>query len=295
MGENQPKKILITGKESYIGTSFEKWLKQWPEQYEVDTISVKDVSWKNVDFSKYDALFHVAGIVHQKEKPAMRELYFKVNRNLAVEIAKKAKLAGVEQFVFMSSMSVYGLEGKIGEPVVITRDTPCKPNTFYGQSKYEAEQELQKLEDESFKVAIIRAPMIYGPNCPGNYARLRKLVLKVSVFPLIENERSMLFINNFNEFIRLMLERKSRGLFFPQNKKYSNITELVRLIAKENYRKIIFLRSLAVCIKSFGKHLNLVNKVFGNLVYDTELSSFADFWYNVTSLEESVHECEIGI
>jgi nucleoside-diphosphate-sugar epimerase len=295
MGENQPKKILITGKGSYIGTSFEKWVQQWPDKYMVDTITVKGDSWKRYDFSKYDAVFHVAGIVHQKEKSEMENLYFAVNRDLASEVAKKAKLSGVRQFIFMSSMSVYGLEGKIGEPVVITKDTPCRPNTFYGRSKYEAEQELQRLDDDSFVVAIIRAPMIYGPNCPGNYERLRKLVLRTPVFPLIKNERSMLFIDNLNEFVRLLFDAKSQGLFFPQNKKYSNTTELVRLIANENYKKVLFLRTLVVCIKLFGKHINLANKVFGNLVYDKELSSFADFSYNVASFEKSVHECEMGI
>jgi UDP-glucose 4-epimerase len=253
----------------------------------VDTITVKDDSWKIYDFSRYDAVFHVAGIVHLKEKPEMENLYFSVNRDLALEVAKKAKLSGVRQFVFMSSMSVYGLEGKIGEPVVITKDTPCHPNTFYGRSKYEAEQELQKLNDESFKVAIIRAPMIYGPNCPGNYERLRKLVLRTPVFPLIENERSMLFIDNLCECIRLLLHNKLQGLFCPQNVEYVNTSEMVKLIAMVYGRSIYITNIFSPIVKLLGNKMNVINKVFGNLVYEKNSFEYKEN-YAIVNLKESI-------
>ena len=99
------KRILITGKNSYVGNSFEKWLSRYPDDYVIEKISLRDESWKEHDFSKYDVVYHVAAIVHKKEKPDMKSLYFKINRDLTVELAKKAKNSGVKQFIFLSTMA----------------------------------------------------------------------------------------------------------------------------------------------------------------------------------------------
>ncbi len=285
-------RILITGNRSYVGINLKRWLSQWPDKYSVDSISLKNDEWKNKDFSKYDVLFHTAAIVHKKEKSEMKDIYYRINRDLTVEVAKKAKKEGVKQFIFMSSMSVYGLDGKIGEEVVITKATRCIPTTLYGKSKLEAENELKKLEDGQFCITIIRAPMVYGPNCPGNYTRLKKLVMKTRVFPMVNNKRSMIFIDNLCEFIRLLIDNRESGLFFPQNKEYVNTSELVRLITKENSKNIYFSRILTYGINLFGKRVSVLNKVFGNLVYDLDLSSYKDFGYYVVDFEKSIELCE---
>src|SRR5690554_6731837 len=113
------RRVLITGQNSYIGTSVERWLLRDPDKYKVDTIDMKDGSWKEKDFSQYDVVFHVAGIAHIKETSENQDLYYKVNRDLAYETAQKAKEDEVGQFIFLSSMSVYGLENG-----VIYKDTP---------------------------------------------------------------------------------------------------------------------------------------------------------------------------
>ena len=167
------KKILITGANSYIGTSLEKWLGKNPDKYYVDTVSTRDDAWKKKDFSEFDVVFHVAGIAHIKETKENQDLYYKVNRDLAFEAAKKAKAGGVKQFVFLSSMSIYGQDvGPIGI------NTIPNPKTAYGKSKYEAETMVLELEDDSFKVAILRPPMVYGPNSKGNYQLLSKFAKK---------------------------------------------------------------------------------------------------------------------
>ena len=84
------KKILITGANSYIGTSVEKWLDK--SEYVVDTVDMIDGTWKEKDFSKYDVVFHVAGIAHVSTDPNMEDLYYKVNRDLTIKTAKKAKV-----------------------------------------------------------------------------------------------------------------------------------------------------------------------------------------------------------
>ena len=216
------KRILITGAESYIGTSFDRYLKEkYPGQYEVDTVDMVDGSWRKKSFSGYDSVFHVAGIAHRKETEKNAELYYKVNRDLAADCAAKAKNDGVKQFVFLSSMSVYGLNsGYIGSA------TLPNPKTNYGKSKLQAEIALKKSEAADFAVAVLRPPMIYGKGCRGNYNTLKKIALKSPFFPNIDNKRSMLYIENLCGFVRALIDNRDRGLFFPQNKEYVNTTRL---------------------------------------------------------------------
>ncbi len=156
------KRVLITGANSYIGTSFEEYVKNKDSNFEIDTLDLLDPNWEEFDFSGYDSIFHVAAIVHKREKKISYEEYKKVNTDLPVLIAKKAKKAGVSQFIFLSTMSVYGLNtGKIAS------STLAIPTTKYGQSKYQAEEELLKLRDCQFKLVIVRPPIVYGKGSKG--------------------------------------------------------------------------------------------------------------------------------
>jgi len=262
------KRVLITGANSYIGTNVEKWLNKYPDKYFVDTVDMIGDEWRQKNFSDFDVVFHVAAIVHQREKPKMKDLYFKVNRDLAIEVAKKAKEAGVSQFIFMSTMAVYGEEGKIGQNVIIDKNTPVNPKTLYGKSKLEAEKGLNKLKCDRFKVVILRPPLIYGPNCPGNYARLEKLSVKLPVFPMIDNKRSMLNINKLCQYIKEYIDNEVDGVFFPQDEEYVNISLLVKELAKMNGKSIYLSKTAGLIIKLIGKRVSLFNKIFGNLVYD---------------------------
>ncbi|MBT2686427.1 NAD-dependent epimerase/dehydratase family protein [Bacillus sp. ISL-37] len=258
------KKILITGESSYVGTSLERWLGKFPDIYYIDKISLRNDLWKGKDFSEYEVVFHVAGIAHVKETEENGDLYYKVNRDLAFEVAQKAKREGVKQFIFLSSMSVYGVENG-----VIGKNTPLKPKSNYGKSKLQAEELIRTLEGKSFKVAILRPPMIYGNNCKGNYARLARLALKIPVFPDIKNKRSMIYIDNLCEFVRLLIDDSRSDLFFPQDKEYVCTSEMVKRIAEIHGKKINM-------TKLFNPLLNLVktrtlNKVFGDLVYEKSL------------------------
>ncbi|MFF2018638.1 NAD-dependent epimerase/dehydratase family protein [Paenibacillus sp. NPDC058177] len=287
------KRILITGKGSYVGTNFKKWVQQWPDQYEVEELSVRDEYWKEHDFSQYNAIIHVAAVVHKRELPENEHLYFSVNRDLAISIAKKAQQDGVRQFLFMSSMSVYGLEGYIGKDVIINEDTHCNPTSYYGRSKLEAEQSILKMNSSDFKISIIRAPMIYGKDCPGNYARLRKLVMKTPFFPEVENMRSMIFIDNLSEFIRWLINSTKEGIFFPQNKDLVSTKELVYLISCANNKKILFSKILSIPINIIGNKVIVIRKLFGNLQYDLTISLHDEYDYCLSDLEHSVKKIEI--
>ena len=165
------KRILITGANSYIGASFETYIKQWDEEYSVDTVDMIDDAWREKDFGAYDVVFHVAGIAHKKETKDNAQLYYKVNRDLAFETAAKAKTDGVKQFIFLSSMSVYGMVTG-----VVAKDTvPC-PKSNYGKSKLQAEEYINRLGSEKFKVCTLRPPMVYGKDCKGNFQTIVKVI-----------------------------------------------------------------------------------------------------------------------
>lgn len=255
------KNILIAGANSYIGESFKEFLGQWPNQYTVTERDTKGLKPKPEMFEGIDVIFCVAGIAHIKETAENRQLYFDVNRDLVVEIAKAGKAAGVNQFILLSSMSVYGLE--VGR---ITKDMEPHPITAYGQSKLEADVAIEKLEDENFVFTCLRPPMVYGKNCKGNYQALRKFALKSPIFPNYKNQRSMVYVGNLCEFIKECIEEKKSGLFFPQNAEYTNTSKMVKQIAVEHGKKIMLTKIFNMAIKIAPMHI--VKKAFGDLVYE---------------------------
>lgn len=288
------KRILITGAGSYVGTSVESYLKQWPDRYRVDTVSLRGDGWREASFRGYDAVLHVAGIVHQpdtKNDPAQAEAYDRVNHRLAVETAEKAKAEGVKQFLFMSSASVYGLSAPLGRVVMITKDTPLNPADNYGRSKAKAEEGLQALAGENFKVAILRPPMIYGRGCKGNYCTLAKLAKKLPVFPLVDNRRSMLYIENLAEFVRLLIDDEAEGIFCPQNNEYVNTSDMVSRIAHCHGKGILMVRGVTWGLKLLRPVTGMVDKAFGSLCYDFALSAYPRD-YCVKDLMESIRETE---
>lgn len=286
------KRVLITGANSYVGTSVEKWLSAYGKAYEVDVVSLKDVNWKNHSFAGYDAVFHVAGIAHVSADERLREQYFAINRDLTIEAAKKAKADGVKQFIFMSSIIVYGNSSAAGKEKWISLRTKPKPADFYGQSKLEAEDGILALKEEGFKVAVVRAPMIYGPGSKGNYPRLSQLARKTPIFPSLKNHRSMLYINNLCEFIRLLLEDGGGGIYYPQNKEYVSTGEMVRCIANCYGKKLYLVDWLNPPVRLGSCVLGLINKVFGSMAYRKDMSSHWEYAYCVTDFAESIKQTE---
>ena len=289
------KKILITGANSYIGTSFEKYIKDnYPNDYAVDTVDMIDGAWREKDFSGYDSVFHVAGIAHSdngKISDEKAKLYYAVNTDLTVETAKKVRADGVKQFVFMSSAIVYGDSAPIGKSKVITKDTPVNPANCYGDSKVQAENGIRPLNDDVFNVVILRPPMIYGKGSKGNYPLLAKIAMKTPIFPMVKNTRSMLYIENLCEFVRLMIENDEQGTFWPQNAEYSNTSELVKLIAEAHGKKVRLVKGFGWVLKIMSHVTGLVNKAFGSLSYDMSLSEYKQD-YRKADLKESISRTE---
>ena len=277
------KKILITGANSYIGVSFERYILKNTREYACDTIDMLDDGWRSLNFSSYDAVLHVAGIAHRKESKKNAELYYTVNRDLAFEVAKKAKQDGAKHFLFLSSMSVYGMTtGRIFPNTVEV------PNTHYGQSKLEAEKLIAPLADDNFIVTILRPPMVYGDECKGNYQQLRKLAIRTSLFPSLQNERSMIHIDNLSSAIEHAIRSGAKGVLFPQNSDYMSTVEMVETIASFHGKCIRKIGSCNPLISFLARRINLFAKVFGSLTYDQEMNVNAKWLVHKTNHETLV-------
>lgn len=299
---NTKKKVLITGAGSYIGQSFIEYAqKHYHDNFEIEELDLKDESWKEKDFSNYDIIYHVAGIAHAdvgKVSEETKKKYYEVNTGLAVEVAEKAKREGVKTFVFMSSMIVYGESAPYGEKKVIDATTVPQPANFYGDSKLQADVSVRELANDTYKVIVLRPPMIYGKDSKGNYRTLAKLAKKLPIFPDVDNERSMLYIENLCEFLcQVMLLKpyhRNSVVLLPQNGEWTKTSDMVKMIAKASGKKMTELRCLASAVwigsKMPGKIGGLVNKAFGNNCYKFEASFYSGLKYQNTTVKQSVME-----
>lgn len=299
---NTKKKVLITGAGSYIGQTFMEYAqKHYHDNFEIEELDLKDESWKEKDFSNYDIIYHVAGIAHAdvgKVSEETKKKYYEVNTGLAVEVAEKAKREGVKTFIFMSSMIVYGDSAPYGQQKVIDETTVPKPANFYGDSKLQADVAVRELANDTYKVIVLRPPMIYGKGSKGNYRTLAKLAKKLPIFPDVNNERSMLYIENLCEFLcQIMLLKpyhRNSVVLLPQNGEWTKTSDMVKMIAKASGKKIAELKCFAPAVwigsKMPGKIGGLVNKAFGNNCYKFEASSYSGLKYQNTTVKQSVME-----
>lgn len=267
-------RILITGSDSYIGTSLERHLACWPAQYRVDTLNMRSSTWREHNFSGYDSVFHVAGIAHQdsgRVTDEQIEQYYRVNTDLALQTAQKAKAEGVGQFIFMSSMIIYGKSAPVGKVKVIKANTVPAPAGAYGDSKWQADRAIRALGEEEFRVAVLRPPMIYGPGCKGNYIALEKAAKKLPFFPEIRNQRSMLHIDGLCDCVKKCIDARAWGIFYPQDKEYVCTSDMVRNLAIKQGKSLRMTRFFNPFLRLMAGRWDLVNKVFGGLVYDKTL------------------------
>ena len=283
------KKILITGAGSYVGESVRRYILSTSSDFQIDAVDTMGDNWKNADYSQYDVVYHVAGIAHVNADPKMEALYYKVNRDLTIEVARTAKAAGVKQFIFMSSQIVFH-ESQSLKTEVLTTETKENPNGFYGDSKLQAELGIKPLEDKNFKVCILRPCMIYGPNAKGNFPRLAKLACKTPIFPCWHNKRSMLYIDNLAEFVKQAVLRGLSGTFYPQNRELADTVEIIRFFAKAAGHKVWITRLLNPFVWLGSFVLQPINKMFATYYYAPEMSKM-DFDYQLVSFEESLKLC----
>lgn len=261
------KRVLVIGANSYIGKKFSEYIvSNNIDEIKVALVSASDGSWNRINFSEYDVILHLSGIVHRKEKKNMKSLYYNVNYKLAVELAKKAKENQVKQFIFMSSAAVFGSVNGC-----ITEKTPLKPDTYYGKSKLAAEKAIWKLQSEDFKIAIVRPPMVYGEGCKGNYPRLEKLAKYTPVFPAYHNKRSMVHIDTLSKYLIKVIMEEKNGYFHPQDAVYGDTCEMVVEMRRKMGKKTVLVGLFNFCIYYLVKGNGIINKMFGDFYYSKNL------------------------
>ncbi|KYH13843.1 NAD-dependent epimerase/dehydratase family protein [Staphylococcus kloosii] len=275
------KTILITGKNGYVGNQLNDYLKA--KGNIVELINVKGNQWKELDFNKYDVVIHLAAIVHNNNPNATMLDYMNVNYHLTKELAEKAKNQGVNQFLFFSTMSVFGLEGEVAKQVIVNNKTKKRPTTSYGISKLRAEEALCDIQSKEFKVAILRPPMIYGESAPGNFSKLIKLSNILPFYPRIENQRSSIYIGNLNIYIDELIKREGSGIFHPQNNYYLNTNHAIFEMRRIQDKKSLSIKLPNSLLKVFRK-MSILNKLYGNLVYSRNIDEVN---YNDNFIEET--------
>ena len=297
------KKILITGAGSYIGESFKEYAaEKYGNNFSIKDVDMLDGTWRDMDFSEYDIVYHVAGIAHAdvgNVDEETKEKYYAVNTDLAVEVCQKAKTEGVKEFIFMSSMIIYGDSAPYGKSKIVDENTVPAPANFYGDSKLQADVAVRELADDSFKVIVLRPPMIYGKGSKGNYPTLAKLAKKLPVFPDVDNQRSMLYIENLCEFlcqIMLVDVKQNATVLIPQSAEWTKTADMVKEIASTCDKKIAMSRMLKPCVKIAGavpgKIGGLVNKAFGNNCYSHSIAKYEGVNYQIVDLRESIIRTE---
>lgn len=278
--------ILIIGKNSYIGDHINEWLSKYG--HEVTQLDVLTDKWKTFDYSPFEAIVHVAGIVHQP-KCNDWELYKRVNTEMPISIATMAKEQGVKQYVFFSTMGVYGLDKKL-IPNIVDEDTPLLAEDMYGKSKLMAEEGLMKLQDNVFNVVCVRPPSVYGKGCRGGY--ITGFTSVVRIFPVIPQayedvKQSFVYIDNLTEFIRLAIEYGMHGAFCPQDDKTVSANELLKAIAVGLGKKYRASRVLGMLVR-WGHFIPLVKKAYGGVEYTMSLSTLDKIKYVIVPFEEGI-------
>ncbi len=261
-------KILITGKNSFIGRNYIKYSKF----KEIDEISLRNTKPEDIDFSKYDVILHLAALVHQKKEIPLDE-YIKINSELPFKMAQLAKENGTKHFIFLSTVSVYGaFNNKNG---TFNEFSTCTPINNYGISKLQGENQLKKLDDNNFIITILRTPLVYGEGVKANMLSLIKLVDKFKILPLAntKNNRSYIAVENLVEYIDSTIDKKVNGIVVASDPVPISTTELIKLIAK-NLNKKLFLFQPPKFIIKIGKKIkpSIFEKIYGSFIVSNEYS-----------------------
>ena len=285
------RKVLIAGQHSFIGTAVERRLAAFPDRYAATSLDMHGEGWRSFDFSPFDCVVHVAGIAHVSPKPELRPLYEAVNRDLAVACARRAREMGVRQFIYLSSAIVFGDAAPAGELGEIAPETSPSPAGAYGRSKLEAEHGLRALENERFRVTILRPMMVFGKGCKGNYNALAAMARRAPLFPDFPNRRGMVYIDDLAECVRRHIDEGAGGIFHPQTF-IASTADLARAVAKAHGRRALFPRFLNGPVRMLGKS-GTVRRAFGGFYYREDMADHG-FAPGTLSLEDCVARTEEG-
>lgn len=286
--------ILIIGKNSYIGDHIDKWLTKYG--HNVQQLDVITDEWKSFDYSPFDTIVHVAGIVH---RPNCRDwdLYKRVNTDMPKAIAEmfKSSSATKKQYIYFSTMGVYEAEKRLeGGGYVINENTPMldvvNSPYFYGKSKLLAEYGLSRLQGDTFDVAFVRPPSVYGKGCKGGYiTSFKSIANRLPVIPRAyeDAQQSFIYIDNLCECVRIIIENHLNGVFCPQDDEIPNANRLLEVICHGIGKKYRASGLLGMAMR-FCSFIPLVTKAYGGISYSRTLSDIKDHDYVVVPFAEGM-------
>ena len=261
------KTLMLTGATGFVGSRFAVLN---AGKYEFKTIPWQQLSDPVPDLAGVDIIVHLAALNHRMDK-VPDEDYMKSNFELTKLLAEKAKSDGVGHFVFLSTVKVYGEANIEGKP--FTEIDTCNPQDAYGQSKLNAENALTSLKSESFKVSIIRSPLVYGPGVKGNMLRLIKLAK--SPFPLgfkgIENNRTMVFVDNLVALIDRIIEQGQPGVFLAADDQPVSTSDAVIMLREALNKRANIFQMPGILLSLMGLVApKLKTRLFDSLIFDND-------------------------
>lgn len=307
-------KILITGASGFIGRSLVSNLsnsglevavvvrrvsKHIPHEVEQFEMGDFDESTDFINCLKgVNCIIHLAGMAHKLKgdggKCKAIDNFRKVNVGFTVGIANQAIRAGVKRFIFLSSI---GVNGNKSSAPISENDNP-NPQDAYSISKYEAEQQLLKLGTESdLEVTIIRPPLVYGKDAPGNFGRIIKWATSPILLPLplgaINNSRSFIAIDNLISFIAICVKHKEAAnqIFVVSDDEVLSTTQVLRRSARAYNRRAILIPIpsywLLWCAKIFGKEIDAI-RLLSTLVIDNSKAKNMLDWLPRVNLQQQL-------
>lgn len=280
------KNVLIYGKNSYIGEHFYRALKSSGNN--VTIIDSLQISPKDIDFTSIEVVINVVGIAHIKITDDMEPLFYKINTDLAVELCAEAKKSGVSHYIYMSSMNVYG-----DTTDTISSREQEDPKNFYGKSKMLADLRIHEMADESFNVASVRPPVVYGKGCKGNFVLLQKVASMTPIFPAFQNVKSMIFIDHLDNFVCQLVANGDGGFFHPQNAQTTSTADTIVAIRKSMGKKTILIPGLGWLVRIMMKCVGKAERAFADDNYAIAFSRYRDNSYcNLdfqTTIDKTVH------
>ena len=263
------KKILIVGQDNYISVHLKNYLLNRSKGFMVNVISARTDDWKALDFNVFDCIIDLESTI---DEPPSEEIAFSNNRDLALTLAEKAKKEGANIFVYLSSIHIYGVKSQLGIPIDINKDTPYNPINLQGKSKLAGEECIKELADDTFKIIILRLPLVYGPDCPGEYEFFSNLLMENKTVPAITNKLSVIHISTLCAFLQYLLVNNITGIFHPQNKEYLSTLELLEIISKEKNLEYKTSKFLAWRYKIFKKSIpEDIKTGFGTVIYAKDI------------------------
>lgn len=295
------KQILIIGGNSFVARNF---IRSQAGNYTIHTIVRKATGYQDEEvypdffdvsgerFKQVDVVINCAAIVHQKDKVA-DQVYDRINNELAVNLAQKAKTAGVTTFIQLSTIAVYGRQTHINS------DTVGSPETPYGKSKLEADRRLAALNDPGFCVVSIRPPMVYGSiDAPGNMIRLIRFMAKGIPLPFkkLTNQRDFIHIDNLVGFIAAFIQQRVPGTFLVSDNAPVLISELYNVIVKQLGKSNRSFAMPGIGYKTIQAITpGVYDKLFGNLTIAIDETLKAVTYQPKPLLEQGIAEMVKGM